>query len=814
MRKLLIIFSLLFSGIILTAQPVVIGGRVYNQHVTNAAIFLSDMGGSGGPTSVLSVNGKPVIYTGKNNPSVADLIAGGLCGESETIPLQSEALFWLDGTVSDTLFLDQSGNDRHFSISNKDFTTSYFPYKSAALISAPVGDTILIQNDVNNFLYAASDSTPNQIPVVSFFQNIDYADKLFCRHVAQDTNSLGVETLEPHIADITLYSSSLTGADSVSAWDYYGVPAYNANIIVAPSGGDYTSINSAISAASVGNKIIVKTGRYTEAAIGYLLMNKAVTIESVGRVVVSPNNTYLIYGNAVNSGTIKGAILDGNATCAYCVFFTGANTIALENCYLKGYTNRAVYETGVGLLLTNCVVVDPGTTNNPTMELRGAFTINGCLITGATSSGRHVIYSNTGTFNCVVKHTKFNSTLSATSYPMYLAHNFTGYVKLIDNEINFTNGLGAYRIAGASMAGTVDVNYNQINFTGSNSPDIISINDAAYNYNLIGNTFSLSKSSSVILASAVGGALKYVVVRDNKIMATTCLDACLNVLDVDSVLVRGNVFHVENSDEGFGVLLGSETADHDYPALVEYNAFYGPQYYGTYLDNGRWHAAIHTYRLDGCETRYNYVQGSMLGIVYKAAGDFTSASNTIHHNILVGNRLTVKGINDVGVYNNTVICDRTIHILDSGLGESAENTVLKNNIIAEVDDVYGETMLVQIEHVGSEAGFVSDNNLFYSADNLFVGVDITHGNMNFTQWQSAGYDTNGDSLTTTQYNALFGAGYELISGSAAIGTGEDLGASFQYGLDSSTDWGTDETLPTVTLKQQTGSWDVGAYVSD
>ena len=69
------------------------------------------------------------------------------------IPLQSSALVWLDGELDGNEFVDKSGNARNFTITNKDFTANYFPYKSAATISAPVGDATLIAADVNNFLY-------------------------------------------------------------------------------------------------------------------------------------------------------------------------------------------------------------------------------------------------------------------------------------------------------------------------------------------------------------------------------------------------------------------------------------------------------------------------------------------------------------------------------------------------------------------------------------------------------------------------------------------------------------------------------------
>ena len=149
------------------------------------------------------------------------------------IPNSNQALVWLDGTIEyyngNYYFNDTSGNGRDFLITGYDFEESWvlgMPYKSAATISAPVGDATLIDADTNYYLYD-NGGNPNQISVVSLFQNVDYSNKIFCRHIAQQLNSNGVETYEPRVVDFTVYSSVRSGIPLTDCNTYFSVPSKN-----------------------------------------------------------------------------------------------------------------------------------------------------------------------------------------------------------------------------------------------------------------------------------------------------------------------------------------------------------------------------------------------------------------------------------------------------------------------------------------------------------------------------------------------------------------------------------------------------------
>ena len=123
------------------------------------------------------------------------------------LPLKDEAedniVFCLMQIVGDN-FIDGI-NGWEFPITNKDWEDdegywtgddTIYPFKTAATISPPADADIkalIIPYDVNNFWYAA-DGSPNSIPVNAFFNNIDFQNKSFCKHVDHEVNANLEET--------------------------------------------------------------------------------------------------------------------------------------------------------------------------------------------------------------------------------------------------------------------------------------------------------------------------------------------------------------------------------------------------------------------------------------------------------------------------------------------------------------------------------------------------------------------------------------------------------------------------------------------
>ena len=215
---------------------------------------------------------------------------------------------------SDFYFVDKTGNNRNFLITGYDFDSTWtkgFPYKSAATISAPAGDTTLIAADINNYLYAVG-GTPNQIPVVSLFQDIDYEHKLFCRHVPQVVDGNEVEVIEAKVVDIVLYSTVKSDTYLPLYKTYYSIPVEDitTSVWLSPLGNDTTGDGSKANPyrsiakvkATTKATIYLLTGNYDFGAVDVNLTGNSVQIVSTGFVSFSLRNTGT-YGLRINRNT-------------------------------------------------------------------------------------------------------------------------------------------------------------------------------------------------------------------------------------------------------------------------------------------------------------------------------------------------------------------------------------------------------------------------------------------------------------------------------------------------------------------------------
>lgn len=294
-----------------------------------------------------------------------------LSGSSYTppIPDPEDALFYLDGTIIEDggnfYFQDRTANGRDFLITSKDFATSFvgFPYKSAATISAPSGDAALIAADVNGFLYTAG--TPNQIPVVSFFQDIDYEHKLFTRHAAQVVDGNLLETYEPRVLEVALYSSARAGADLTACQTYYSVPTEDVSTMawLSPTGNDttgdgskalpYRSLSKIVGSTKVN--IYLKTGNYDMGSS--LTFTGATQLNIIGTGFASFATFTTSLGCTLNRHmTFKGCIIS-NATANYAIYHI--RILSFDMCKITKTDGLAMClgDTGVTTYsVTNCVL--------------------------------------------------------------------------------------------------------------------------------------------------------------------------------------------------------------------------------------------------------------------------------------------------------------------------------------------------------------------------------------------------------------------------------------------------------------------------
>jgi hypothetical protein len=162
------------------------------------------------------------------------------------------------------------------------------------------------------------------------------------------------------------------GFRKTSAWEWMsaaGQADWSNTIIVAGSGGDYTTISTAVSAAIAGQTILVMPATYQEAltidkAISLIGFNKEqvmikgtgtgdqiVLMSADGAVLENLNIRYdgFIDGDptesiytavkCTNNARIRGCdiYLDAGTKWGYAVNHTTAGTVSIDNCYMVGY---------------------------------------------------------------------------------------------------------------------------------------------------------------------------------------------------------------------------------------------------------------------------------------------------------------------------------------------------------------------------------------------------------------------------------------------------------------------------------------------
>ena len=752
------------------------------------------------------------------------------------IPLASTALFWLDGTLDGTEFVDRSGNGRNFTITNKDFTASYFPYKSAATISAPVGDATLFAADVNSFLYGVDANSPNEIPVVSFFQNIDYEDILFSRHVAQSVDGNGVETREPHVKDIAMYPAALTGSDLTTANSYYGVPIFDIDQYwIDPDGNDTTGVgsranpwltlNKGVISVNDTKKIYTKSGIYNgHVSLFYLYDAFANSIIGFGRVeIVTTSTTYVVRINNANIPLVERLYMNNPAALSGGFLLGGAYPLVLEKIYLNN--NAAIGIPSGGFTEVNNSVFAGTYSNTISLVSYGtAWLISGNYFGGTNSS--HVIsevkdgavtfinnkFKNTGG-NC------YFDAISAGVAALIIKGNYFEPAGAPDYYI-YTDGDKSRAITYNTLIVNAGLATQLIRIIGSpvNVPNVSN--------NTIDNTIGselvligLETSAGLIENNIIdSGVLNILTAGIDMAIGTTTAAAC------DSAVINNNkILSFRKASKHIGI--GGEATglgDNNYSGgiSIEKNYIKGWNPLGGVVVDHTTHGLFVGFQIDAY-VRYNFCWGSFYGPILKGSTGTVYTEGGSLYNVLLESvaPVYIKGAQSVNVFGNTIVNKSldfgvAINMVANTGGDEPDNCVIKNNIIIGMGT--GTNLMISDLNAPGATNNVSDYNLFYCPNGTLRFA--SEGNpKTFSEWQALGYDANSKVLTDEEFAALFtdfdNNDFSLLSGSVAIGAGETLAATYDDGLDASTNWGDDSTLPVVVTKQQTAPWDIGAYVS-
>lgn len=802
-------------------------GHKYNIDALNA--ICASMGYSAGHK--YNIDALNAIYVGGTYIYEDDAWQAIQIGSKLNLPpVYSDVIVYLDGTItqveSDYYFVDKKSG-KNFLITDYDFPkwwTDGIPYKSAATISAPAEDADLIAADVNNFLYAI-DGTPNLIPVVSLFQDIDYEHKIFAKHESQIIAITNEEIAPPYVSKIVIYSTTKNEEDLTRCQTYFNVPVENLSAKwVAKAGNDTTgdgsklnpwlTLNKAALSIEPGTTVYCKSGSYAETYAGYgFLLRKTSSFYGIGKCIITPG--------AGASGQV--VLMDGNQTVTFegfkvtgalnYSFITTKGAKTINRCLFDNSLVQSVYATAGMANITNCVCKNSGILNN----------------TAGITSGNLILtvgnkYTFTSTNNVLFKYNDIKPTGASTrGWALDCASNLTT-IEIFGNNF-YLSALPGQRIYYGQSGYTqiLKVNYNYVYSTAiitastiSAATDYVGTIEVSNNRMIYTNTgdFNTTSISPITLVNQVAPIISKNIIELNTPYNLYAIDVRSAGNMVGDAVISDNLIKTV-ALQGHVISVGSENSgayDDKITPLIVNNRVIGPYDVGVTEDGSALHTIFCGHVLNPVIT-HNRVSGCGIGIVLKHENNGVYTSDSIHSNLIINCNygFVIKGVDGAKIYNNTIKSSLQnsygIHFSPHALETNqAKNITSKNNIY----DIAGYA--VYSIPTGCGEGFVSDNNVMHCD----VAAILSDVSKNIEEWQELGYDTNSVVLSEAQYNDLFNDtannNLSLQSGSAAIGAGIALDAAYDDGLDASTDWGNDTETPTVIIKQQNAAWDCGAYV--
>ena len=744
-------------------------------------------------------------------------VRNGLIRKGVQIPFKSDALFWLDGTISGDEFVDKSGNNRNFTITNKDFDSDWtkgFPYKSAATISAPAGDATLIAADINNFLYD-SGGTPNEIPVVSLFQDIDYENKLFCRHAAQIVDVNNVEIYEPRVLDIVLYNTIKTGADLTKCQSYFSVPTKLTAKWVDPDGLDtnlgteanpYLTIVKGYTTAGIGGLSYVKSKEYTE----YIYNLSRNSIKAIGLVdYVSTDGSYGARLRYADIPLFEGFILRAASIATASINGQNAETLELKRLYIE--SNATIGIVGDHKLIQNVIFKGTNTFNISNTGSTQSRIVDTCFFKSTASS---LIYIPNGLGKITVKNCK----IDAISGTFITFLNTLAGLDIIGNLIEIATPSNYINSDGD--LGLVQILYNIFNVKKGTS-QTIKITDHVTNPPIIkNNIFNINDDVEESIVYAANSAID---VENNIFTLNGEPEAYAEIQSLTGTDIVYPCFKAINNrieskrKGGYNIGVGGEStspADNDI-ALIEIKNNYikSRHAYALPTTNGT-HSKFVGFQINA-DIKYNFTWGAGYSAVIKGSTGTVYTSNGFTYNVekefLRG--VYCKGSQSVPIYNNTFFSndvdpDYAVRLAENVGSDASSNCKIKNNIFIYLGT--GTYQPIQILNGGT--GNESDYNLFY-CPNGTLQFQNANGVRTFAQWQSDGFDEHSHVLTDEEFNNLF-TDYENDDFSINIMPYNGVYLSdYKTGLDASTDWGDSDTVPSVVTKDQDeNNVTIGVYI--
>jgi len=220
----------------------------------------------------------------------------------------------------------------------------------------------------------------------------------------------------------------------------------------------------------------------------------------------------------------------------------------------------------------------------------------------------------------------------------------------------------------------------------------------------------------------------------------------------------------------------------------------------------------------------NWIEGNANYNVLLVENGEKVSTQKLHHNVIIEPESTgtqwQNGIRfyqesaaeaTLYIYNNVVYLpyDASEDGIGIASGEPAgtpQNVYIKNNIIYNAGTSGGNSYCISgYSAVGTTE---IDGNLCYAAQANKYKLDGT-SYTNLGDWQTAGYDTNGD-YGDALFNDAGSDEFWLQNVSPAIDAGLDLGDSYDDALDPDSTW--PSSVNTLDQDDYGAAWEIGAYV--
>jgi len=749
-----------------------------------------------------------------------------------------------DGTIVGTgvgadsvRLVDKSGNGYDIYITFKDFTTTTgIPYKSGCFLQQKASTWHLI-NDSTHFWFNATTHAPNLIPVTSLFQDIDYADVTFCRHLTQLLDGNNVETREPCVIEIVNYTVALTGTNLTNAISYFNVPTRVSGAKwVAKTGNDGTgdgtegnpwlTINKATN-TNGATTIYVKSGYYKEdaASVHYLSMPYTTTVIGVGLVrITSVSTTYVIVGSQPTNTaiTLKNVIISQRNVVGIGICEATANkkNVTLDRvCFDSTYT--AAIKTG-----------DPTNEVNVTNSI---FKRIASLTSSSAIYGPFVLSSFNGNFVdslfdyalvlIKMRDVKYNKFYNCVGADEQIVNSDSVACLVFNNTFKYKFTALSFT-ANCVLSHAVEISYNTF-ITASAvktticRSTITSANLSGLTFNIHHNSFTQPYSQSL---TGISYALIYLrTTQSSYIENNTFTNQSASTVDfikfvtptttLSPQYIRNNTFYTK-STTGFPLSISGEESDggvNGYPnSEISGNRMYGASYYNKSVGTNNCEAIIACWG-NNTKVNNNYINGFGCGVVMKSSGrTYTVAGSGANYNLIIdcfspiwfrAIKFTAGTVFNTGntIYNDSILCEAPIKIDTYGT-QTCSDIVFQNTLIYTKSLNY----IIYMDTYALGHGCDLKNSNYTYVNNPVSGYILASTSVNYTTLALAQAATYMSGVTNTSFTFLNTHNQFWLSTPIS---GVTLNAAYNTGLDVTYDWNTIRTT-----KQQSGTWQMGAFV--